>query len=99
MRWYDMETDVCMAISMIECSKEDEQVQYAEQIIDLLQKYDKDLNYLKNATAHNIEHCYKRWYDKNETLSRAFLYLKGTTKELQKSISREILLGIREGAA
>jgi len=95
MRWYDLDPDVCMAISMIECAKHSEQLYYAEKIISLVKLYDTDMNYLKNVTEYKMSHKFQRWYDKDEILSKAFLYLKGTTKELQKGISREILVGIR----
>ena len=52
MRWYDLEPDVCMAISMIECAPPNAQVQYAEYIIKLVQEKDKDFEYIKNITKH-----------------------------------------------
>lgn len=53
MRWYDLEPDVCMAISMIECAPPNAQVQYAEYIIKLVQEKDKELEYIKNITKTN----------------------------------------------
>lgn len=91
MRWYDLEPDVCMAISMIECAGTSEQIQYAEYIIRLVKEKDSDMNYIKNTTISNIERKYNRWYDKNETISTAFSYLKGTTKDIQKDVSLSVL--------
>ncbi len=91
MRWYDLEPDVCMAISMIECAETSEQIQYAEYIIRLVKEKDSDMNYIKNTTISNIERKYNRWYDKNETISTAFSYLKGTTKDIQKDVSLSVL--------
>ena len=96
MRWYDLDPDVCMAISMIECSKLPEQIKYAQRIIELVQQKDKDMEYIKFATQYNVEHRYQRWYDKNDTISKAFLYLKGTKKELQRDLSLTILKEQRE---
>lgn len=91
MRWYDLEPDVCMAISMIECSEKNAQVKYAEYIIKLVKEKDNDMDYIKNATLDNINRKYCRWYDKNEILSRAFQYLKGTKKDIQKEVSLSVL--------
>ena len=91
MRWYDIEPDVCMAISMIECADKKAQIEYAEYIIKLVKEKDTDMYYIKNTTMNNIEHKYQRWYDKNETISTAFSYLKGTTKIIQKEVSLSIL--------
>ena len=54
MRWYDLEPDVCMAISMIECATPNAQVEYAEYIIKLVQEKDKDFEYIKNITKTNL---------------------------------------------
>lgn len=91
MRWYDLQPDVCMAISMVECAEISEQINYAQFIIQQIKQKDKDMNYIKNATKDNLKRNYTRWYDKNETISTAFAYLKGTTKELQKEISLSVL--------
>lgn len=91
MRWYDLEPDVCMAISMIECADSYSQIDYAKFIIQQIKQKDKEMNYIKNATRNNISNKYTRWYDKNETISTAFAYLKGTTKELQKEVSLQVL--------
>ena len=91
MRWYDLEPDVCMAISMIECAPPDAQVEYAEYIIKLVKEKDKDFDYIKNITKTNLSNRHSRWYDKNEPVSRAFSYLKETTKEIQKDVSLSVL--------
>lgn len=91
MRWYDIEPDVCMAISMIECAREDDQIDYANFIIREIKTKDIEMQYIKNSTKNNIQHKYSRWYDKNEIISTAFEYLKGTTKELQKEVSLAVL--------
>ncbi len=91
MRWYDLEPDVCMAISMIECAQPDAQVEYAKYIIKLVKEKDKDFDYIKNLAKTNLSNKYQRWYDKNETVSTAFAYLKETKKELQKDISLSVL--------
>ncbi len=91
MRWYDIEPDVCMAISMIECASPDAQVDYANYIISLIKEKDTDMLYIKNATKSNITNKYTRWYDRNEIVSRAFSYLKETAKDIQKEVSLEVL--------
>ncbi len=91
MRWYDIEPDVYMAISMIECASPYQQVDYANFIINEVKSKDLDLNYIKNSTKSNIARPFKRWYDKNETLATAIDYLKNTTPELQKEISLSVL--------
>ena len=99
MRWYDLEPDVCMAISMIECAPPNAQVEYAEYIIKLVQEKDKDFDYLKNITKANLANRYQRWYDRNETVSKAFAYLKETKKELQKEISLSVLAYMNSAVA
>lgn len=99
MRWYDLEPDVCMAISMIECAEKKAQVEYAEYIIKLVKEKDSEMNYIKNTTMSNIERKYQRWYDKNETISTAFSYLKGTTKNIQKEVSLSVLALINSAVA
>lgn len=91
MRWYDLEPDVCMAISMIECAQKPAQIDYAKFIINQIKEKDTDMNYIKNVTKTNLNSKYTRWYDTNETLSTAFAYLKATTKQLQKEVSLAVL--------
>ena len=87
MRWYDLEPDVCMAISMIECAPPNAQVQYAEYIIKLVQEKDKELEYIKNITKTNLSNRHSRWYDKNET------------KNIQKEVSLSVLALINSAVA
>ena len=91
MRWYDIEPDVCMAISMIECAGPSAQEEYAEYIIKEIKEKDVDMNYIKNFTTSNLSNKYNRWYDRNDTLSRAFSYLKETSKSIQKEVSLGVL--------
>lgn len=100
MRWYDVEPDVCIAISMIELASERLQIDSAEYIIQRGKELDPDLNFIKNEAGSNSseQNQYQRWYDKNETLSTAFRYLKCMTKANQIQISKEVLLKLREKA-
>lgn len=98
MRWYDLQPDVCMAISMIECAETTDQINYAQFIIQQIKQKDKDMNYIKNSTKDNLKRNYTRWYDKNEIISTAFAYLKGTTKELQKEVSLSVLAYMNSAA-
>jgi hypothetical protein len=91
MRWYDLEPDVCIAISMIECAAHSKQVKCAEFIIKEIQNRDVEYNYIKNITHENLNGKYCRWYDKDEVISRAFKYLKATTKDIQKAVSKDVL--------
>lgn len=91
MRWYDIEPDVCMAISMIECAPLSSQIKYAEYIISQIKEKDTEMNYIKNTAINNIKRKYQRWYDKNEIISTAFEYLKGTSKNIQKEVSLSVL--------
>lgn len=91
MRWYDIEPDVYMAISMIECSNPNSQVDYAKFIIAEIKTRDINLNYIKNSTKNNIARPFQRWYDRNETLSTAIEYLKNTTPKLQREVSLSVL--------
>lgn len=91
MRWYDIEPDVCMAISMIECAAPDAQLEYANFIIRLIKEKDTEMAYIQNAAKSNLENRHTRWYDRNEVISRAFSYLKETRKDIQKDVSLEVL--------
>lgn len=99
MRWYDIEPDVYMAISMIECAKPEEQVDYAKYIINKLKEEDTEMLYIKNAAKEKIHRKYQRWYDKNETTSMAFEYLKHTTKDIQKNVALSVLEYMKNLAA
>lgn len=99
MRWYDLEPDVCMAISMIECAPQNAQIKYAEYIIKQVKEKDKDFDYIKNITKTNLSNRHCRWYDKNETISRAFAYLKETSKEIQKEVSLSVLSFMKDSVA
>lgn len=91
MRWYDVEPDVYMAISLIEISNDEQKIDYANFIIKTIKVKDTELNFIKNKTKNNIKNKYQRWYDKNDTLSTAIEYLKNTTPKLQKEISLDVL--------
>ncbi len=91
MRWYDIEPDVYMAISLIEIANDEQKIDYANFIIKTVKFKDKDMNFIKNKTKNNIKNKYQRWYDKNDTLSTAIEYLKNTTPKLQKEISLDVL--------
>lgn len=91
MRWYDLEPDVCIAISMIECAKPEEQIEYAQYIINKIKEKDIEMHYIKNAAKNNLSNKYTRWYDKNEIISTAFDYLKNTAKNLQIEVSLSVL--------
>lgn len=95
MRWYDIEPDVFMAISMIECSSFGKQIEYANYIIKQVKEKDPDMEYIKNTTMDNIRNIdnrtFQRWYDKDETISTAFEYLKNTTSNIQKEIALDVL--------
>ena len=91
MRWYDIEPDVYMAISLIEIANDEQKIDYANFIIKTIKVKDTELNFIKNKTKNNIKNKYQRWYDKNDTLSTAIEYLKNTTPKLQKEISLDVL--------
>ncbi len=91
MRWYDIEPDVCMAISIIECAAPDAQLEYANFIISRIKEKDIDMAYIQNAAKTNLENRHTRWYDSNEIISRAFSYLKETSKDIQKEVSLSVL--------
>lgn len=79
--------------------REKSQIEYAEYIIKLVKEKDTEMNYIKNTTINNIERKYQRWYDKNETISTAFSYLKGTTKMIQKEVSLSVLALMKSAIA
>lgn len=92
MRWYDVEPDVYMAISMIECSELPKQIEFANFIISKLKEKDSEMEYIKNTTIANINNRqHQRWYDKNETVSLAFEYLKNTKQEIQIQVAKDVL--------
>lgn len=100
MRWYDVEPDVCIAISMIELASITLQIDSAKYIIKRGKELDPTLNFIKEAAAETSSiKKYQRWYDKNETISTAFRYLKCMTKDNQIQISKEVLLNLREKTA
>lgn len=99
MRWYDIDPNVYMAISMIECSSLSNQIDYANYIIREIKIKDNEMNYIKNSTKSNLRKEYTRWYDKNETVSRAFSYLKSTSKDLQKEVALSVLDYMKTPAA
>ena len=54
-------------------------------------KTDIDMAYIQNAAKTNLENRHTRWYDSNEIISRAFSYLKETSKDIQKEVSLSVL--------
>ncbi|MFR1672384.1 MAG: hypothetical protein ACLSWI_05505 [Candidatus Gastranaerophilaceae bacterium] len=97
MRWYDLDSSVCMAISMIELADMSTQVKCAKHIIQRAKELDPEMEFIKKVTAVNVSVTnYKRWYDKNETISTAFKYLKELSLDAQKTISNEIFAIIKD---
>lgn len=97
MRWYDLDSSVCMAISMIELADMSTQVKCANHIIKRAKELDPEMNFITKTTEANVSTGnYKRWYDKNETISMAFKYLKELPLDAQKIISNEIFAIIKD---
>ena len=87
-RWYDKEPTLSLAVSLIKNSKDDIQKKCAEFIKSKVQDFGVVLNsHLFGA----FDYVLHRWYDNNETLSEAFLYLKEADDETRKQIAIEII--------
>lgn len=74
-------------ISMIDVQKKKHKFNMLNILLNSVKEKDTEMSYIKNTTINNMERKYQRWYDKNETISTAFSYLKGTTKTIQKEVS------------
>lgn len=98
MRWYDLEPDVCMAISMIEIADDKTKNTCAMFIIEQIKLLDTEYNFIRNCTIENLNCNYTRWYDQDDQLSMAFRYMKATTKSIQKDVARAILTYINSTA-
>jgi len=92
MRWYDLDPNVCMAISMIEMAEKDIQTDCAKFILKSIAECSN--NYaIKNIVALNEKHYHpqNRWTDKNVFLTKAFDCLKEAPKDVQKTVSLSVL--------
>lgn len=99
MRWYELDPTVYMAISMIEMEDLSRQLECAKLILNEIDQIEE--NYIiKNMLALSEAqiHPNNRWYDKNELISKAFDYLKEIPKDIQRTISADILAYLRPAA-
>lgn len=87
-RWYDKEPTLSLAISLIKNSKEDVQIRCADFIKSKAQDYGVILNSNLFGAFNYVLH---RWYDNNEQISEAFMYLKEADDETRKQIAIEII--------
>ena len=87
-RWYDKEPTLSLAISLIKNSKEDVQIRCAEFIKSKAQDFGVVLNSNLFGAFNYVLH---RWYDNNEQISEAFMYLKEADDETRKQIAIEII--------
>ncbi len=87
-RWYDKEPTLSLAISLIKNSKEDVQIRCADFIKSKAQDYGVVLNSNLFGAFNYVLH---RWYDNNEQISEAFMYLKEADDETRKQIAIEII--------
>lgn len=98
-RWYELTTDVCIVISKIEMSQEEDRTRYAKLILSELRTAGYEPNrqiYLDRIRSYDM----RRWYDKNRFLFMAFEYLKDADNDIRAIVSRNVLRSIRaENAA
>lgn len=92
MRWYELDSTVYMALSMIELQSLTKQFECARLILEEISKKNDDY-VVKNiiALSQTQSHPKNRWYDKHELIAKAFEYLKEVPKDVQKSISQDVL--------
>ena len=98
-RWYELSPDVCIVISKIEMSKEEDRTRYAKIMLKELRLAGYEPNkqiYLDRIRSYNM----RRWYDKNRFLFMALEYLKDSDNKVQSQVAYNVLQFIRsENAA
>lgn len=97
-RWYELTPDVCIVISKIELSKEEDRTRYAKIMLRELRRAGYEPNrqiYLDRIRNYEM----RRWYDKNRFLFLAFEYLKDSASDVQVEVAHNVLKFIREEAA
>ncbi len=87
-RWYDQEPTISLAVSLIQNSKQDTQLECAKLIKEKAQDYGVVLQSNLFGAFNYVLH---RWYDINEELSEAFGYLKEADEDTRKQIAIEII--------
>lgn len=94
-RWYELSPDVCIVISKIEMSKEEDRTRYAKIMLKELRLAGYEPNkqiYLDRIRSYNM----RRWYDKNRFLFMAFEYLKDSDSIVQSKVAYNVLQFIRQ---
>ncbi len=87
-RWYDQEPTISLAVSLIQNSKQDTQLECAKLIKEKAQDHGV---ILQNNLFGAFNYVLHRWYDINEELSEAFGYLKAADDETRKQIAIDII--------
>lgn len=87
-RWYDSDPTVSLAISLLKNTDEETKHLCAEEII---KEVEGNGIKLETGIISKINNTFKRWYDEDNSLSKAMEYLRLSPPELRKKIAIEII--------
>lgn len=88
-RWYDQDTRISLAVGCIEKANYVARKKIARVIIQKAKSYDVEI---KNPHIG----LFKRWYDKDKTLSTAMEYFKSAPPEIQRKIANLVVIKLTE---
>lgn len=93
-RWYDEDTTVSLAVSMLEKADKPHQLKCADFIKN------KSLSFEIHIETNKLEDAFnyfcKRWYDEEKEISDAFEYLKLMPFDMRKETALEIINILQE---
>lgn len=93
-RWYDEDTTVSLAISMLEKTNKANQLKCAELIKEKSRSFNIYIE--ENKLEDAFVYFCKRWYDEDKEIADAFEYLKLMSFELRKETALEIINKLQE---
>lgn len=88
LRWYDREPTLSLAVSLLKSTRVENQILVAELILSRAEEHNIQI---KETTFNKITNFIRRWYDTEETLFKAFEYLRHANNDIQKNLAIEII--------
>ncbi len=87
-RWYDIDSTVSLAVSLLRNADDKTRTACASFIIKEAQ--DKGV-IIKNSLVSAFDYALRRWYDDEETIFEAMEYLRVSPLEIQKELAFDII--------
>ncbi|MCQ2789420.1 MAG: hypothetical protein MJ229_03470 [bacterium] len=88
-RWYDVDSTISLAVSLIRNAETPLQEKCADYIINYAQE--KGLQLKNNTLNDTFNYILRRWYEQDEHIAQAFEYFENAPLDLQKEIALEVI--------